>query len=214
MRLAHLRRKPILQSNTNGIIELTHSTKDQGSAFAVSFWKDQIGTPATNTIIIGPRRDKNTSLLNTRIQRGSTSTRVSFKLVNGEMFQMNQIPLLTGHHWPVSETLRWRADDGTTLNALGFFRGSGPVLLRNPIALVFSRGPDPLPPSRSAHVLDSRPGNTQTQTTRLLRLARTLKLLCIKFSYLLSRGKNSKGADQISSRREKNYPSIRGQFRI
>ena len=34
---------------------------------------------------------------------------------------------------------RWRADDGPTLNAglvaLGFFRGSGPVLLRNPIFL-------------------------------------------------------------------------------
>ena len=34
---------------------------------------------------------------------------------------------------------RWRADNGTTLNAglviLLFFRGSGPVLLRNPIVL-------------------------------------------------------------------------------
>ena len=34
---------------------------------------------------------------------------------------------------------RWRADDGTTLNAglvaLLFFRGSGPVLLRNSIVL-------------------------------------------------------------------------------
>ena len=34
---------------------------------------------------------------------------------------------------------RWRVDDGPTLNAglvaLGFFRGSGPLLLRNPIFL-------------------------------------------------------------------------------
>ena len=39
---------------------------------------------------------------------------------------------------------RWRADVGPTLNAslvaLWFFRGSGPVLLRNPIFLWFSRG--------------------------------------------------------------------------
>ena len=45
---------------------------------------------------------------------------------------------------------RWRADDILTLNvgevALCFFRGSGPVLLRNPIFLLFLRGggPDPL----------------------------------------------------------------------
>ena len=36
---------------------------------------------------------------------------------------------------------RWRADDGPTLNsglvALRFFRGSGPVLLRNPFFLRF-----------------------------------------------------------------------------
>ena len=39
---------------------------------------------------------------------------------------------------------RWRADDSPTLNAglvaLWFFRGSGPVLLRNPIFSWFSRG--------------------------------------------------------------------------
>ena len=52
----------------------------------------------------------------------------------------------TGHHRPAS-------DDGTTLNAgllaLWFFRGSSPVLLRNPIFLWFFRGvqtPSPLPP--------------------------------------------------------------------
>ena len=50
---------------------------------------------------------------------------------------------------------RWRAHDGPTLNtglkALWFFRRSGPVLLRNPIFCDFSGGPDPLPPSGSAH---------------------------------------------------------------
>ena len=46
----------------------------------------------------------------------------------------------------------WHADDGQTLNAglvaLWFLRGSGPVLLRNPIFLWFSRegGLDPYPP--------------------------------------------------------------------
>ena len=53
---------------------------------------------------------------------------------------------------------RWRADNGPILNAslvaLLFFRGSGPVLLRNPIFLWFSRessDPLPPPPSGSAH---------------------------------------------------------------
>ena len=55
---------------------------------------------------------------------------------------------------------RWRADDGPTLKAglaaLWFFRGSAPVLLRNPIFLWFFRGngeggPDPCLPSGSAH---------------------------------------------------------------
>ena len=47
---------------------------------------------------------------------------------------------------------RWRADDGPTLNAdlvaLILFMGSGPVLLRNPIFLRFSRmsGPPAPPP--------------------------------------------------------------------
>ena len=38
-----------------------------------------------------------------------------------------------------SSAFRWRADDGPTMNAglvaLRFFRGSGPVLLENPIFL-------------------------------------------------------------------------------
>ena len=70
-----------------------------------------------------------------------------------------KIPLLAGHHRPASETpLKWRADDGPTLNAglvaLWFLRGSVPVLLRNPIFLWFSGGgggPDPLSPPGSAH---------------------------------------------------------------
>ena len=46
---------------------------------------------------------------------------------------------------------RWRTEDGPTLTsglvALGFFRGSGPVLLRSPIYCDLQGGPDPLPPS-------------------------------------------------------------------
>ena len=49
-----------------------------------------------------------------------------------------------------------RVNDSPKLNAglvaLWFVRGSGPVLQRNPITLWFFRmGPDPLPPSWSAH---------------------------------------------------------------
>ena len=33
----------------------------------------------------------------------------------------------------IEMSFHWRADDGLTLNAAWFFRGSGPVLLRNPI---------------------------------------------------------------------------------
>ena len=50
----------------------------------------------------------------------------------------------------------WRDDDGPTLNAglvvvLRFLRGSGPVLLENPIFVIFQwggggKGPDPLSP--------------------------------------------------------------------
>ena len=53
---------------------------------------------------------------------------------------------------------RWRADDSPTLIAgflaFLFFRGSGPVLLRNPIL----GDPDPLPPldprMPQSHILD------------------------------------------------------------
>ena len=52
---------------------------------------------------------------------------------------------------------RWRPDDGLTLNsglvALRFFRGSGPVLLGNPIFCDLSGvgSEPPAPPSGSAH---------------------------------------------------------------
>ena len=54
-------------------------------------------------------------------------------------------------------TFHWRADGGPILNAdlVAFSRGSGPILLRNPIFVcVFSgeiRTSYPLPPSGSAH---------------------------------------------------------------
>ena len=49
----------------------------------------------------------------------------------------------------------WWADDGQTLHewwlgSFAIFRGSGPVLLENPIFVNFQEGPDPLPPSRFA----------------------------------------------------------------
>ena len=51
---------------------------------------------------------------------------------------------------------RWWADGGPTLNAglVWFFRGSGPVLLRNPIFFrFFRRVRTACPPSGSAHVI-------------------------------------------------------------
>ena len=60
-----------------------------------------------------------------------------FFLMSGERIQT---VLKAGHHRSAS----WRADYGQTLNvglvALWFFRGSEPVLLRNPIILRFFRG--------------------------------------------------------------------------
>ena len=67
-----------------------------------------------------------------------------------------QIELTAGHYQLASETPF--NDDGPTLNAglvaLLFFRGSGPVTLRNPIFLGFFRGGgglDPLSPLWSTH---------------------------------------------------------------
>ena len=50
------------------------------------------------------------------------------------------MPLKMGHHrTAISMVFRWRADDGPPLNAglvaLRFFRGSGSILLGNPILL-------------------------------------------------------------------------------
>ena len=66
-----------------------------------------------------------------------------------------QIQIKSGHHRPASEMSFKRRFAGPTLNA-GFviFRGSGQVLLRNPIFLWFFRGGGvgtPCPPSGSAH---------------------------------------------------------------
>ena len=51
-------------------------------------------------------------------------------------------PSSTRQRNAIKIAFRWRADDGPTLNAdlvaLWFFRGSGPVLVRNPICLRFS----------------------------------------------------------------------------
>ena len=64
-----------------------------------------------------------------------------------------QITLKAGHHRPTSDTpFKWRFAGGPVvaqhwmlgLVALWFSRGSGPVLLKNPIALWFSRGSPPL----------------------------------------------------------------------
>ena len=50
----------------------------------------------------------------------------------------------------ISMAFRWRADGGPTLNAglvaLWFYRGSGPVLLRKPLILIFFRGGGSGPP--------------------------------------------------------------------
>ena len=51
---------------------------------------------------------------------------------------------------------RWRADDDPTLNAglvaLRFFRGSGPLLLENPIFCDFSGGARPPCPPLDPHM--------------------------------------------------------------
>ena len=69
---------------------------------------------------------------------------------------------------------RWRADGGPTLNpglvALWFYRGSGPVLLRNPIFCDFSwgGGSGPLPPP-PPH-LDLRMYDMGTQKNHLFEM--------------------------------------------
>ena len=59
--------------------------------------------------------------------------------------------------WRFLMAFRWRVDDGPTLNAgllVAIFRGSGPVLLENPMFCDFSEEGvrTPCPPSGSAHV--------------------------------------------------------------
>ena len=85
-------------------------------------------------------------------QRGSNFVNVFVVFLEGRGSKL--IPLWASHHQPASETpFRWRANDGPTINAglvaLSFFRGSGSVLLRNPIFLWFFKGvrtPCPPPP--------------------------------------------------------------------
>ena len=70
------------------------------------------------------------------------------------------MPLQAGQHRSASERPFRRDDDGPTLNAglvaLHFFRGSIPVLLRNPIFFLIFRGggggADPLSPPLDPHM--------------------------------------------------------------
>ena len=74
-----------------------------------------------------------------------------------------QDPLLAGHHRPASETPlngvsiagRCWPNIESWLSSCDFSRGSGPVLLENPIFFVIFQGGSgpPVPPSGSAHGL-------------------------------------------------------------
>ena len=96
-------------------------------------------------------------------QSGSNSVNViCFPFFDGEIIL---IPLKAGQYRLGRETLfKCRFDCGpmvaqhntlyARLKDLLFFKGSGPILLRNPISLSFSRGfRTPCPPSGSAHGL-------------------------------------------------------------
>ena len=92
------------------------------------------------------------------VELGCISTNIEFMrgpeifFKGGPFFLVNewiQLPFKMGHHWPASETpFKWRFAGGPlmapTLNAglvaLWFFRGSGQVLLRNPIFCDLSWG--------------------------------------------------------------------------
>ena len=78
---------------------------------------------------------------------------------------MIKIPLKVDHHRAAS----WRPDEGLTLNsgqvALRFFSGSGPVLLRKPIFVIFqgwsgppARPPPPLDPPMPVKKFSVRSG--------------------------------------------------------
>ena len=78
---------------------------------------------------------------------GERGSKYRFMCGPSSAFQRNTIEM----------AIRWRTDDGPTLNAvlvvLWFLRGSGPVLLKNPICLWFFRGVrTPCRQSGSAHV--------------------------------------------------------------
>ena len=62
-----------------------------------------------------------------------------------------QLPLKAGHHRPTSETPLKCHSLNAALVALSIFRATGPILLRNPIALWLSRGSRPGRPSGSTH---------------------------------------------------------------
>ena len=78
-----------------------------------------------------------------------------------KMGERIQIPLKAGHHRPasetpsngVSQTARYWPNIGCWLGSFLIYRGSGPVLLSNPIDCAFSRGgvQTPCPLSESAH---------------------------------------------------------------
>ena len=89
---------------------------------------------------------------------------------------------------------RWRADDGPTLNAglvaLWYFRGSGPVLLRNPIFLWFSRGAEVGPPvplwicACSLPLIPPMPRHEKTWLCSV-RKPKTQTSLCIRLAPVL-----------------------------
>ena len=95
------------------------------------------------------------SPLNKTDRRTSSNQIHEFKSIISKKHTVNirRVIILFGRQWRPWQDY---PDDGPTLNAglvtLWFFGGSGPVLLGNHIILWFFRGgPDPLPPSRSAH---------------------------------------------------------------
>ena len=103
----------------------------------------------TETSLVSYSKEQEHARIQIFFQRGS-----NFFLVN----EWIQISLKSGHHRPatdngVSLVCRWWPNIECWLGSFVIFRGSGPVLLRNPIFLWFFRGgPDPLSPtSGSAH---------------------------------------------------------------
>ena len=77
---------------------------------------------------------------------------------------------------------RWRVDDGPTLNAglvaLWFFKGSGPVLLRDPLFLRFFRGRGSGPPVP--------PLDPHMQVYQHVEIVRTVLVLLYNTQYILN----------------------------